>query len=419
MICFFLFFSLIFSQNQLADGVLAVVGDRVVLASDVLEETSLLAQQKNISPQKNPYLYDRLFSSVLNRQVDKNVVLYYALQDSSLEVSYDDINKTLDERLSFYVAQFGSEEEFEKQTNSSVSDMKKRHWDNIKNEMLVEKFKMGLVYDAFVTKNEVFSFYEEFKDSLPSSPEVATFSVLEKKTQPSQKSLSFFYNKANGLRDSLILGLLDFSEQALKRSEDPSVGVNKGFMETVRGDLVPEYEKAAYGLSVGEISKLVKTKFGYHLIKLISRVGEKIKTQHILFVLPAREEDFARSVGFLDSIKNVFKNDPGSFDSLSVALFEKGSSSGFYEDQELIKTDPLFLPFLKNGDSFSFSQVLKKEGSMFLLYKYSYTPPKKTNPKDDWATVESFALLKKREDLFAMWIKEKKENLYLKINQLY
>ena len=79
MIFLFLFFSLFFSQTQLADGVLAVVGDRVVLASDVLEETSLLAQQKKISPQKNPYLYDKLFSSVLNRQIDKNVVLFYAV----------------------------------------------------------------------------------------------------------------------------------------------------------------------------------------------------------------------------------------------------------------------------------------------------------------------------------------------------
>ena len=336
MIFLFLFFSLFFSQTQLADGVLAVVGDRVVLASDVLEETSLLAQQKKISPQKNPYLYDKLFSSVLNRQIDKNVVLFYALQDSSLEVSYDDINKTLDERLSFYVAQFGSEKEFEKQTNSSVSDMKKRHWDNIKNELLVERFKMGLVYGVSITKNEVLGFYEEFKDSLPSSPEMATFSVLEKKTQPSQKSLSLFHENVKGLKDSLVLGLLDFSEEALKRSEDPSVAINKGYMETVRGDLVPEYEKAAYSLSEGEISGLVKTKFGYHLIKLISRLGEKIKTQHILFVLPATEEDFSYSFGFLDSIKNTFKNDPGSFDSLSVALSEKGSLSGFYENQELV-----------------------------------------------------------------------------------
>ena len=78
-----------------------------------------------------------------------------------------------------------------------------------------------------------------------------------------------------------------------------------------------------------------------------------------------------------------------------------------------------FLPFLKNGDSFSFSKILKKDGSMFLFYKYSYVPPKKTNPKNDWPTLESFALLKKREDLFAVWIKEKKETLYLKINQIY
>ena len=113
MILFFLLISFLFSENQRADGVLAVVGNRAVLASDVLEETSLLAQQQNISPQKNPYLYDRLFSAVLNKQINKNIVLFYALQDSLLEVSYDNINKTLDERLAFYVAQFGSEEAFE------------------------------------------------------------------------------------------------------------------------------------------------------------------------------------------------------------------------------------------------------------------------------------------------------------------
>ena len=83
-----------------------------------------------------------------------------------------------------------------------------------KNEMIVEKFKMGLVYDAFVTKNEVLAFYENYKDSLPSSPETATFTVLEKKIFPSKTSLSSFYNNIEGLRDSLVLGLLDFTDKA-------------------------------------------------------------------------------------------------------------------------------------------------------------------------------------------------------------
>ena len=91
LLFFSILFSCLFCQNQIADGILAVVGSQAVLLSEVVEETGLIAQQKNITPQKNPYLYDKLFRNVLDKRVDNMVVLNFALLDSTLSLSYSEI----------------------------------------------------------------------------------------------------------------------------------------------------------------------------------------------------------------------------------------------------------------------------------------------------------------------------------------
>ena len=415
---FFLFFlvlfSVLFSEKQLADGVLAVVGDHVVLVSDVLEETNLLAQQKNVSPQNNPYLYDKLFNRTLERQINNKVVLNFALLDSNLYPSYEETKRVLDDRVSFYVNQFGSVSAFEKAINMSVGEMKEKNLASVKNEILIEKFKNKEFSGIFITKKEVFSYYEEQKDSLVSVPELGSFSLLEKKTKPSKEKKHLFLKELTSLRDSLVLGLLDFTDVVNKRSQDPSVSTNGGIMTTVRGDLVLAYEKAAYSLEVGALSSLVETSFGFHLIKLLEKRGEKITTQHALFTLNLSEDDYSSSFSFLDSLRFSLENDPGTFDSLSISSQEP--LSGFYERKPLASFPSFVISFIKQAPSFSFSEVVTLEGSCFLVYKYSYSETQRKNLENSWFEIEELALDKKKKNLFDLWIKNKKESLFVKTN---
>jgi len=420
MFYFLFLFSFLFCQQELVDGVVATVGDKTILFSEVLSETRMLAEQKNISPQDSPLMFQRLFDSILKDKIYLKVVLIEAEKDSLFSVTYDEINSSLNERIDVFTNQVGSKENLEKAFGMSLGDIKNNYWETVREELLIEKFKYTLLGGVSISKKEVLSFYEEYKDSIPSFSERSSFSVVQKKITASKLSEDAIKTKLFSLKDSLNTNLLSFSEAALKHSQDPSVSLNKGIMETSRGDLVSEYEKTAYSLLENEIGGPVKTRFGYHLIKLLEKKGEKIKSQHILLTLNPSKKDSLLSVSFLDSLKIQTKNDPGLFDSLAVSLKnENNPYSGFFENTEILNFPPVVKAFLKNGNNYSFSPVLYEDGSFYYIYKYSFIESEKRSPQNSWVFLENLATNKKIGEFFEEWVQKKLELTYVKINNSF
>ena len=281
MILFFAsLFSFLFCQQELIDGVVATVGDKTILFSEVLSETRMLAEQKNISPQNSPLMFQKLFDRILKDKIYLKVVLIEAEKDTLFSVTYDEINTNLNNRIDVFINQVGSEENLEKAFGMAIGDIKNNYWETVREELLIEKFKFSLLSDLSVTKNEVLSFYEEYKDSIPAFNDKASFSLVQKKIEVSLKSENNIRNKLETIKDSINNNFYTFSSAAKRYSQDPSVSLNEGIMETTRGDLVKEYEKTAYSLLENHIGGPIKTKYGYHLIKLLNKKGEKIKSQH-------------------------------------------------------------------------------------------------------------------------------------------
>ena len=420
MFYFLFLFSFLFCQQELVDGVVATVGDKTILFSEVLSETRMLAEQKNISPQDSPLMFQRLFDSILKDKIYLKVVLIEAEKDSLFSVTYDEINSSLNERIDVFTNQVGSKENLEKAFGMSLGDIKNNYWETVREELLIEKFKYTLLGGVSISKKEVLSFYEEYKDSIPSFSERSSFSVVQKKITASKLSEDAIKTKLFSLKDSLNTNLLSFSEAALKHSQDPSVSLNKGIMETSRGDLVSEYEKTAYSLLENEIGGPIKTRFGYHLIKLLEKKGEKIKSQHILLTLNPSKKDSLFSASFLDSLKIQTKNDPGLFDSLAVSLKnETNPFSGFFENTEILNFPPVVKTFLKNGNNYSFSPVLYEDGSFYYIYKYSFIESEKRSPQNSWVFLENLATNKKIGEFFEEWIQKKLESTYVKINNSF
>ena len=420
MFYFLFLFSFLFCQQELVDGVVATVGDKTILFSEVLSETRMLAEQKNISPQDSPLMFQRLFDSILKDKIYLKVVLIEAEKDSLFSVTYDEINSSLNERIDVFTNQVGSKENLEKAFGMSLGDIKNNYWETVREELLIEKFKYTLLGGVSISKKEVLSFYEEYKDSIPSFSERSSFSVVQKKITASKLSEDAIKTKLFSLKDSLNTNLLSFSEAALKHSQDPSVSLNKGIMETGRGDLVSEYEKTAYSLLENEIGGPIKTRFGYHLIKLLEKKGEKIKSQHILLTLNPSKEDSLFSASFLDSLKIQTKNDPGLFDSLAVSLKnETNPFSGFFENTEILNFPPVVKTFLKNGNNYSFSPVLYEDGSFYYIYKYSFIESEKRSPQNSWVFLENLATNKKIGEFFEEWIQKKLESTHVKINNSF
>jgi len=420
MFYFLFLFTFLFCQQELVDGVVATVGDKTILFSEVLSETRMLAEQKNISPQESPLMFQRLFDSILKDKIYLKVVLIEAEKDSLFSVTYDEINSSLNERIDVFTNQVGSKKNLEKAFGMSLGDIKNNYWETVREELLIEKFKYILLGGVSVSRQEVLSFYEEYKDSIPFFLERSSFSLVQKKITASKSSEEAIKTKLSSLKDSLNKNLLSFSETASIYSQDPSVSLNKGIMETNRGDLLPEYEKTAYSLSENEIGGPIKTRFGYHLIKLLEKKGEKIKSQHILLTLSPSQQDSLIASSFIDSLKIETKNDPGLFDSLAVSLkSETNNFSGFFENVEILNFPPAVQKFLKEGDNYSFSTTLYENGSFYYIYKYSYVDSEKRTPQNSWIFLENLSTNKKIGDFFEKWIQEKLETTYVKINNSF
>ncbi len=422
MIYFFvLLFSIGFAQNnELVDGVLAIVENKHILFSEVLGEARVAAEQKNINPQTSPLLFQSVFEQILKDKINLHVVLAAAEKDSLIDVSYEEISRSLDERISLFSSQLGSIEKLEEAFGLSLGDIKNNYWETVREEIVIEKFRYSLLGDVSVSQKDVLLFYDNYKDSIPAAPPSASFSLMHKKIETSNNTIKSIVNKLSTIKDSVLSNNLSFESFVLKYSEDPSVSINKGLMTTVRGDLVPEYEKIAYSLNKNEISDPVKTSFGYHLIKLIDRVGEKITTQHLLLFVRAGEKEKVHTISYLDSVLNVVKNDPGLFDSLAVInKLEPLNFSGFYEKVELSSFPESVVEKIKTIDNYSFSSVFGNNENQYLVYKYGYNPSIKINLKDNWFYLEQMAINKKRSDVFNLWIQKQLETTYVKINKNY
>ena len=421
MIYFFFFCAFLFPQEELVDGVLAVVGNKHILFSEVLAETRMVAEKRGLNPQNSPLLFQELFDSVLKDKIYLKVVLLSAESDSLVDVSYDEIKNSLDERIDLFSKQLGSIDELEKAFGLSLAEIKNNYWETVRDELMIEKFRFSLLGGVSISKKEVLGFYSFYKDSIPGFSERSSFSLVEKKIEPSIKTIQNINNRLMSIKDSLVLGEKSFGFFAKKYSEDPSVRFNDGVVVAERGgDLPFEYEKAVFSAKKDFIIGPIRTHLGLHLIKLLDRVGEKTTSQHILLKTKISKQDSLLSVDFLDSLLFVTKNDPGLFDSLAVVhKTNKENLSGYYEEIDLSFFPAHIKEALLLTSVFSFSSVFSVNGSCFLLYKYSYQEPTKRTPENSWPFIESLALNKKRLDLFDLWIQDRFDNIYVKINKTY
>jgi len=414
---FFLLLCFSFSQNLgLVDGVLVVVENSVVLRSDIEEQVFLLAKEKNISPQKTPLAFERLYKRVIEEQVDRLVVLAFAKKDSLISVSNEEVNSTLDRRIDSFIAVFGSKEALEDTMKMSVNTIKGEYYRVVEEELFVEKFRFLNFNKSSISRQDVVSFFNENPDSFPSQKPTIEFSLIQHPAEPSAQTKDSVFSLAVSIKDSVNLGFLSFEEAAQRYSQDHGSSLLGGSLGyTKRGSLLPVYERVAFSLSAGEVSSPIESVFGFHVIKLIDRLGEKIHTKHILFSLSPGEKDLKQIFKKLEQKKALLFNDPASFDSLALDYYKhyKNLSGSFVNLS--VSALPLFLQKkISSIDDFSFSDVFEEGGAVFLLYKYKKTLPEKLSLDRDWVLIEGLVLSHKNYLGFQEWIKRKKELLYIK-----
>ena len=417
---FLMISSLDAQQEILLDRVASVVEDKIVLLSDVVLAANAVAAQQQINPNTNPSAYLKLLESSRESMVEQLLIIEMAEQDS-VEVLDKDIDKALNQQIENIISQTGSKEQAEIALGKKISDFKRSYRDDMKGKLLAEKYTSSLTSSISVSRGDVLDFFNTYKDSIPSFPTLYKTHHILLEIRPSEESSNKSFLKALSIRDEILSGL-SFSDAAKKYSADPGSkdqGGNLGYVP--RGTFVKEFDKVVFTVEKNVLTEPIKTQYGYHLIEVLERTGEKVLSRHILIRTETTDLDKRKTYDTINDIKNNIK----SFEDFSEAALNfsddktSNTNKGFLG---MIDLDYYQVPELKqeikNIEIKTVSNPISTDFGYHLIWVDEVKEGGPPNLSSNWLDLEKMALNKKKSDWYNNWISEVKSNFYIKRNPL-
>ncbi len=401
------------SAQQSLDRIIAVVDREVITESDLNFTVQQLAVQNRLDP-KSTELRDRVLDGMIN---DK-LVLAQAIEDSVI-VTDEEVTERLEQQISRMVYQVGGQEKLEEAYGMSVNRMKRdfQFRELIRKQMLVQKIQQQRQMQLTVSRREVEEFFTTYKDSIPPVPMEYELSHIYVEPKPDSSVLKSTVARIQTIADSIKAGG-DFALFAKRYSSDGSAdqGGDLGFAR--RGSFVKEFEEVAFTLSVNEVSKPVKTQFGYHIIQLVERRGDAVRTRHILFPLEMSQANDDSAVALLgrlraEALKGVSFGFLARLNSEDPDTKDIGGDLGRVSGDQL---DPAFADFVKSAKAGDISEprklTVQNKYGYHIIYVRSITPEHTINMTDDYKRLEQLALQFKLSTTYEQWVDELRKNIY-------
>lgn len=418
------------AQQYLVDKVVARVGSEYILLSEIEDEYSFLKANKteNLNPEKK--------CEILKNLIAQKLIVYQAILDS-VQVTDEEVESQLNFRFDNILRQMNGDEAFFKEYyGATVNEMKDRYRQDQKNKILSDKMQGKLIDKVQITPSEVKEFYNSIpRDSLPylnSEVEIGEL-VVAPEVNDAEKARAL--KTITEIKDKIKNGE-DFSALATKYSmdvESAKKGGDLGYAK--RGVFVPEFESAAFTLQPGEMSDIVETEFGFHIIQLLERKGNTIKAKHILITpditladreLAKKKLDSIRTLIALDSIKfeeAVKKHSIKTMPSYSNngKMKNPGNGTNYFETKDLDPETYFAIDKLKPGELSKVIELkdLRGEKMYRILKLQSKSKPHQANLKQDYDKISYYAKESKKAQYFDEWIQDKMKKSYITVDPLY
>ena len=414
------------AQDNVVDKIIAVVGNQVILKSDV--ENDFLARKARGYISGNTDAKAEIFEDLLIQKL-----MIAQAQIDSVEVTEQEVENELEQKMQHFIQQIGSKEKLEQYFGKSIYDMKNDLRDKTRDEKISRKMQAEITKNIRITPAEVREYYRKFpKDSLPMIPGEVEVQQIVKKPQITDDEKDRIRTKLRGFRDRVLNGE-NFATLAVLYSEGPSARQGGELGYTSRADLVPEFANVAFNLKPGKVSKIVETEFGFHIIQLIDRKGERINIRHILLKPKIKDEKRELAIAQLDSIANMIRTEKLSFDEAALyfsedkdtrnnggLLVNPQTASSSFEKDALPPTIAKQVNNLKiNEISDPFLEVNRGINQYKIIKIKSEKKPHKANLSDDWSQFEMMLTRQKQDKVLGKWIKERQANTYVSIDDEY
>lgn len=403
-------------QDDIIDGIAAIVGDRVVLKSDVAQLVQMRAMELRLPPDTDARTIMKLQGEVVETLIQQKLILEIA-EVESIVVQQREVDTALDRYLASLVRQAGTEEAVQRTFGKSLRDLKREWWPDMQEQLIAQKFQQNLVQNVAVTRQEVLDFYDEYRDSLGVIPTLYRTSHILFRVTPGTASRLQARRLADSLRTRLLEGE-DFALLAAGYSDDPGTAGSGGELGLIkRGMLVPEFEEVAFALGPGEISDVVETSFGYHVIQMIQRVGEKINVRHILVTPEVSDADedsvYAIAQGVKDSIQSAR-------DMIRMAKRYSQDENSREQGGLLGWVDPHNIPWPEVADVITVldpgtvSSPARASDGYHLLYVHQRKSGGQPTIDTHWSEIEALALQRKRAHAFNRWFHQASTRVFIR-----
>ena len=402
---------------QMADRIVAVIGDEIILLSEVETRLQLAGMQLKISSDDVDAL-NKLRVSLLQDLVDEKLILVQARRDS-IQIDPQEIDGALNNQIQRIKEQLGSEEAFQEQLANeglTLQSLKKRFRPQISNQLLRERLIRQKMANITVSTKEVMDFYETYRDSLPMHGRSVQLSHLMLTVTVDEENKRMAFQKATEVLAKARAGE-DFASLARTYSQCPSAEGGGDLGNFSRGEMVPEFEQAAFVLSPGEISDVVETMYGYHIIKCEGLLGDQVHVRHILISMTASEEDEQRIINQLNELRNrALKGEDFSalVEEYSQDPYsrEKGGDLGWFSMDQL---NPQFSSAVDTLSTGNISEPIPTSSGYHLLKVVDRVTERRVTMENDWDFLEEATRQRKISDELMVWLNTLREEIYVDI----
>jgi len=413
------------SAKVVADKINAIVGDRIILQSEIVNSLADIARQGGEIPPNG--------ECVLMEQAIISKVLMLQAEKDSLPVTDEEVEADLDNRIRDYIQRLGSQEALEEIAGKSIYQIKDDARESVKEQKLAAAMQRKIVDNVRITPVEVKAFFDKIpKDSLPfyeSELEVCQIVLYPKASRDIEQ---YIVGEMNNYRKQIESKLTTFDQLAKAVSEDPGSRDRGGQYQVNRNEKSwdPVFLSTAFRLKEGEISAPVKGKFGYHLIQMVQRNGDDAIVRHILRIPPVTENELSMGRAKLDTIRSKIIAGTLGFNE-AASKYSDDETSKFtgpcitnrdgstYITIDLLDKDMVvMLSKMKVGEfsqPVSFTDEQGKKGVRIVQLK-SRSEPHRMNLKDDYSKISNYALEEKKAKTLEKWIKDKLPTYYIMVD---
>ncbi|MEO6303596.1 MAG: peptidylprolyl isomerase [Bacteroidia bacterium] len=417
-----------FSQKQVIDKIIGVVGKYPILLSD-LQNTMLEREKSEANFSKCKAFETLVFQKLLVAQADRD----------SVTVSDAEVDHELNQRMQYYIQQFGSEEKLEEFYGKRTNVIKDELRGDISEQLIAQKMQGKITGEVKLTPSEVRLFYNSIpQDSLPLINSEVELQQIVKKPTFSAAAKLVAKEQLEALRERVTKGE-KMSTLAKLYTEDPGSQATGGLYENVgRGVMDPAFESAMFRLKQGEVSPVFESAHGYHFIELVHRKGELLDIRHILIIPKMSNTDFYLSKQKLDSIYTDIKNGVITFEDAAKKysddndtkqngglMINRNTANTKFDNDDLSQMDPNLIVTLNAMQIGEISKPMQfqspvdgKPGFRILKLK-NRIDPHKTNLKDDYQKLALMANADYNKKQVKEWIRKRSKITYIKLDPEY